>query len=54
MKNSLFVAATAVVGQAAAGVHRMKLQKVPLHEQLVCVHLTSTSIFQSNALFDRR
>ena len=36
MRNTLFAAAgAALVGQAAAGVHKMKLQKVPLHEQLV-------------------
>jgi saccharopepsin len=35
MKNSLVIAAAALLGAADAGMHRMKLQKVPLHEQLV-------------------
>ena len=42
MKNALLVAASAMLGSAAAGLHRMKLQKVPLHEQLV-----STLIYQN-------
>jgi len=35
MKNSLVIAAAALLGAADAGFHRMKLQKVPLEEQLV-------------------
>lgn len=35
MKNSLVIAAAALLGAADAGIHRMKLQKVPLEEQLV-------------------
>ncbi|KAI9728276.1 MAG: Vacuolar protease A [Cirrosporium novae-zelandiae] len=34
MKNAVLLAATALAGQAAAGVHRMKLEKIPLSEQL--------------------
>ncbi|RMZ89732.1 hypothetical protein DV736_g3028, partial [Chaetothyriales sp. CBS 134916] len=34
MKNSLIVAATALLGSASAGVHKMKLEKVPLDRQL--------------------
>lgn len=36
MKNTLIVAAAALLGGANAGMHRMKLQKVPLDQQLVC------------------
>ncbi len=35
MKNNLVIAAAALLGAADAGMHRMKLQKVPLTEQLV-------------------
>jgi hypothetical protein len=35
MKNTLVIAAAALLGAADAGMHRMKLQKVPLSEQLV-------------------
>jgi saccharopepsin len=34
MKNSLVIAAAALLGAADAGMHRMKLQKVPLSDQL--------------------
>ncbi|KAF1356519.1 aspartic peptidase domain-containing protein [Delphinella strobiligena] len=34
MKGNSFVAATALLGSASAAVHKMKLQKVPLSEQL--------------------
>lgn len=34
MKNSLFFAAGAMAGTASAGVHKMKLEKIPLSEQL--------------------
>jgi hypothetical protein len=37
MKNSLLLAATAALAPATAEVHRMKLQKVPLSEQLVSI-----------------
>lgn len=35
MKYSLAFAAAALLGSASAGVHKMKLQKIPLSEQLV-------------------
>lgn len=35
MKNSLLIAATALLGTSSAAVHKAKLQKVPLSEQLV-------------------
>ena len=35
MKNAVLLAAGALLGSASAGVHKMKLQKVPLSEQLV-------------------
>ena len=35
MKNAILLAAGALLGSASAGVHKMKLQKVPLSEQLV-------------------
>ena len=35
MKNAVLLAAGAMLGSASAGIHRMKLQKVPLSEQLV-------------------
>ncbi|KAI9822323.1 MAG: Vacuolar protease A [Pycnora praestabilis] len=34
MKNAVILAAGALLGSASAGVHRMKLEKVPLSEQL--------------------
>ncbi len=34
MKSAL-IAAAALAGSAQAGIHKMKLQKVPLSEQLV-------------------
>ena len=36
MKHSLVLAATALAGSACAGIHRMKLQKIPFDQQLVC------------------
>ena len=36
MKNNFIVAATALLGTATAGVHKMKLEKVPLEMQFVC------------------
>lgn len=36
MRTSSVVAAAALLGCASAGVHRMKLQKIPLGQQLVC------------------
>ena len=36
MKRDLMLAAAAMLGSASAGVHKMKLQKIPLSEQLVC------------------
>lgn len=35
MKSSMLLAAGALLGSAQAGVHKMKLKKVPLAEQLV-------------------
>lgn len=35
MKNSLLLAAGVLAGSASAGVHKMKLQKIPLSEQLL-------------------
>lgn len=35
MKYSLALAAAALLGSVNAGVHKMKLQKIPLSEQLV-------------------
>ena len=35
MRSDFFVAAAALLGAADAGIHRMKLQKVPLEDQLV-------------------
>jgi hypothetical protein len=35
MRATLAVAAAALLGSASAGIHRMKLQKVPLAQQLV-------------------
>ena len=35
MKNSLVIAAAALLGATDAAMHRMQLQKVPLTEQLV-------------------
>jgi hypothetical protein len=36
MKGDLILALAAVLGCASAGVHKMKLKKIPLSEQLVC------------------
>lgn len=35
MKGRSLIAASALLGSASAGVHRMKLEKIPLSEQLV-------------------
>jgi saccharopepsin len=35
MKTSILLAAGSLMGAANAGMHRMKLKKVPLSEQLV-------------------
>lgn len=35
MKSAMLLAAGAMLGSAQAGVHKMKLKKVPLAEQLV-------------------
>lgn len=35
MKGASVIAASALLGAANAGVHKMKLKKVPLSEQLV-------------------
>ena len=36
MKSAL-IAAAALAGSAQAGIHKMKLQKISLEEQLVCL-----------------
>jgi hypothetical protein len=36
MKGALLGAAAVLLGSANAGVHKMKLKKIPLSEQLVC------------------
>ncbi|MCJ1253953.1 Vacuolar protease A [Lignoscripta atroalba] len=41
MKNALLFAAGAVLGSASAGVHKMKLQKVPLSEQLETMNINT-------------
>lgn len=38
MKTSILLAAGSLMGAASAGVHKMKLKKVPLSEQLVSHH----------------
>ncbi|RMD42310.1 hypothetical protein DV735_g2816, partial [Chaetothyriales sp. CBS 134920] len=39
MKNSLIIAAAALLGSASAGVHHMKLEKVPLDRQLAAASI---------------
>jgi saccharopepsin len=39
MKSASFIAATALLGSASAGVHKMKLKKIPLSEQLEYANL---------------
>ena len=34
MKNNIIIAASALLGAANAGVHHMKLEKIPLEQQL--------------------
>lgn len=41
MKAAILVAAGSLLGSANAGVHKMKLQKVPLSEQLVGLQRTA-------------
>ena len=43
MKGTVLLAAGALLGSASAGVHKMKLQKVPLSEQLVRTPYASLS-----------
>jgi len=38
MKVALLLAAGSLLGSASAGVHKMKLKKIPLSEQLVNHH----------------
>jgi saccharopepsin len=40
MKSTFLAAASLWLGAASAGVHKMKLQKIPLSEQLVCFALS--------------
>ena len=35
MRNSLLLAAGVLAGSASAGIHKMKLQKIPIAEQFV-------------------
>lgn len=44
MKSALFTAA-ALMGSAQAGVHKMKLNKIPLADQLVCPNPNISSAF---------
>lgn len=39
MKHSFIVAATALLGSSSAAIHKAKLQKIPLAEQLVSLAL---------------
>ncbi|MCJ1412408.1 Vacuolar protease A [Ptychographa xylographoides] len=41
MKNAVLLAAGALLGSASAGVHKLKLQKVPLSEQLETMDINS-------------
>ena len=43
MKATTLVAATTLLGGASAGVHKMKLKKVPLKEQLESVGMNDMS-----------
>ena len=43
MKSAL-VAAAALLGSAQAGVHKMKLNKVSLEEQLVSIFISNTRL----------
>lgn len=38
MKSAILLAASSVLGTATAGVHKMKLKKIPLSDQLVSHH----------------
>ncbi|KAK8242248.1 hypothetical protein IWZ00DRAFT_513719 [Phyllosticta capitalensis] len=42
MKSAMLLAASALLGSASAGVHKMKLKKVPLSEQLVRTSICPT------------
>lgn len=42
MKSTLYLAATFLVGFTSAAVHKVKLQKIPLSEQLVCPSTSHT------------
>ena len=43
MKNSLIVAAIALLGSSSAAIHKAKLQKIPLAEQLVSISFLGPS-----------
>lgn len=43
MKGALLTAAAALLGSAHAGVHKMKLKKIPLSEQLVSCRMPTLS-----------
>lgn len=49
MKGGPFIAASALLGTASAGLHRMKLEKIPLSEQLVRLFKSSETRFQLNS-----
>jgi hypothetical protein len=49
MKSTL-IAAAMLLGSASAGVHKMKLQKIPLSEQLVSAALQFCKPLDSSAL----
>ena len=53
MRNSLLLAAGALVGSTAADVHRAKLQKVPLADQLVSYPSSSRNQNETYATYRR-
>ena len=44
MKTSIFLAAAALAASSEAGVHKMKLKKIPLSDQLVSHHRAAVAI----------
>ena len=51
MKTAIFLAAAAAASGVHGGVHKMKLKKVPLADQLVC---TGQLLFDRHALSPAR
>jgi hypothetical protein len=47
MKYTSAVAAAALLGSTSPGVHKMKLKKIPLSEQLVCDHISEHNLGSS-------